>query len=110
MDVVLREETPQRLPVSTVRIDLSGDREIDALRNAAKEVFETGERDDAALLACGVLIELHALPGEADLEGMAAVRQKQRVVPLVIIKVIVARQAVIAGHFGHQTGDGQVAE
>src|SRR5262245_38874167 len=60
-DVVLREEAPELLTVVPNRIDLAGDREIDALGDALQEIRQIRESDDPAALAGRVLIELEGL-------------------------------------------------
>ena len=78
-DVVLREEAEQPLLVIPNGIDQARDREIDVARLPLQERRQRRKRDDAALLARRVLVELNELTLEPELRRMAAPRPEQRV-------------------------------
>ena len=109
-DVVLREEPPQRLPIVANGIDQARHREIDVARQSLEERLQIRERDDAALLAGGVLIELDVLALEPELGRVRAARHEHGVANLEVVQAVVARKAEIARYLGGHTGDGEVPE
>lgn len=108
--VVLEEEPEEALPIPAHRIDLAGNSEIGTEGHATQEVLEAIEGDNAALLRGCVLVELHPLAFTAKADAVRALRPEHRIVPLIIVQIIIARQPEIARGLGHDTGDGEVAE
>src|SRR5439155_12776511 len=91
-------------------IDQARHREIDVARQSLEERLQIRERDDAALLAGGVLIELDVLALEPELGRVRAARHEQGVANLKVVQAVVARKAKIACYLSGQASDCEVPE
>src|SRR6266849_912047 len=108
--VVLHESRVERLPEATIRINSPRHSEVERRRRARQEIRQACENHDAAQLTSRVLIELHALALATEAQTVSTLGPKQRIMPLVIIQVIVPREAVITHHLRHQSRNRQETE